>query len=285
MAIKLRPGTPEDAVVCGRICFAAFGAIAAEHSFPTTFPAPENGINLLTRLLGNPGFYSVVAESDGKVIGSNFLDERSIVAGLGPITVDPTIQNQGVGKLLMQDAMRHCDARGTPGVRLLQVAYHGRSLALYAKLGFKVRDLIACLQGAPQNGEVAGYRVRQAAVDDLDSCNAVAYRVHGHDRAGEVREAIAEGAALVVEHDGRLTGYTTGLAYYAHTVAETNEDAKALILSGRQFGGAGILVPTTNADLFNWCLGRGLKVVQLMTLMTVGLYNEPQGTYFPSVLY
>jgi hypothetical protein len=51
------------------------------------------------------------------------------------------------------------------------------------------------------------------------------------------------------------------------------------------FAGPGILVPTTNAELFQWCLERGLRVVHLMTLMTTGLYNPPQGAYMPSVLY
>jgi hypothetical protein len=48
--------------------------------------------------LPNPGFYSVAAEDTGgedkdRVVGSNFLDERSnIVAGIGPLTVDPKYQ-------------------------------------------------------------------------------------------------------------------------------------------------------------------------------------------------
>ena len=32
-------------------------------------------------------------------------------------------------------------------------------------------------------------------------------------------------------------------------------------------------------------LENGLKVVEPMTLMTLGLYNEPTGAYLPSVLY
>jgi hypothetical protein len=32
-------------------------------------------------------------------------------------------------------------------------------------------------------------------------------------------------------------------------------------------------------------LEQGLRVVQPMTLMTMGLYNEPVGAYLPSVLY
>jgi hypothetical protein len=46
--------------------------------------------------VGTPGFYGVVAERDARIIGSNFLDERGTIAGIGPITVDPDVQNQGV---------------------------------------------------------------------------------------------------------------------------------------------------------------------------------------------
>jgi GNAT superfamily N-acetyltransferase len=283
--LKLRPGTPEDAQTCGRICYEAFGTLAREHNFPPDFPAPEVAAGLLSMMLGHPGFYSVVAEVNGKVVGSNFLDERSAIPGVGPITVDPAVQNHAVGRVLMQDVMRRAAHRGTPGIRLLQSAYHNRSLSLYAKLGFQVRDLLACMQGTPPKGEISGYRVRRATTADVQACTAVCRQVHGHDRAGEVTDAIAQGTALVVEHDGRISGYSTDLAFIAHAVGESNEDLKALIMAADAFGGPGILVPTTNAELFRWCLERGLRVMYLMTLMTIGLYTPPQGAYLPSVLY
>jgi hypothetical protein len=31
--------------------------------------------------------------------------------------------------------------------------------------------------------------------------------------------------------------------------------------------------------------GRGLRIVEPMTLMSVGLYNEPQDAFLPSILY
>jgi len=34
-----------------------------------------------------------------------------------------------------------------------------------------------------------------------------------------------------------------------------------------------------------WCLSRGLHIVQTMTLMTIGLYNQPDGAWLPSILY
>jgi hypothetical protein len=89
----------------------------------------------------------------------------------------------------------------------------------------------------------------------------------------------------VVERSGRITGYTTAIAFFGHSVCETTDDLKALIGSAKAFAGPGFLVPSRNGELMRWCLGRGLRVTQPLTLMTMGLYNEPAGAYLPSILY
>jgi hypothetical protein len=104
-------------------------------------------------------------------------------------------------------------------------------------------------------------------------------------RAGELADAMKGGTAVVVERHERITGYATALAFFGHAVAETNLDLQALIASAETFAGPGIIVPTRNSDLFRYCLANGLRVVQPMTLMTSGLYNEPAGAYLPSVLF
>jgi hypothetical protein len=71
----------------------------------------------------------------------------------------------------------------------------------------------------------------------------------------------------------------------ASAAAESNLDMQALIASADTFVGPGILVPSRNAALLRWCLANGLRITQPMTLMTVGLYNEPSGAWFPSILY
>ena len=143
------------------------------------------------------------------------------------------------------------------------------------------------LQGPPLQAAVPGHPVRGASERDLEACNRVCIGVHGHDRSGEVREAIREDTARVVERDGRITGYTTGIAFAAHSAGETNEDLKALIAAAREFADPGFLLPARNGELYRFCLahGLGLKVVYVMTLMTLGLYNEPTGAYLPSILY
>ena len=99
--VIVRQARPEDAETCGRICFDAFSAINAKHGFPCDFPNSDVTKGLLTGLFSHPGFYCVVAEADGNIVGSNALDERAVIAGIGPITVDPSTQNLGVGRKLI----------------------------------------------------------------------------------------------------------------------------------------------------------------------------------------
>ncbi len=281
----MRTATPADAAACGRICYDAFCSINQAHGFPCDFPGPEVPIGLLSHLFSNPDVYCVVAETDGRILGSNCMDERSIIAGIGPITIDPTQQNRGVGRKLMQAALDRARERGFAGVRLVQAAFHNRSLSLYASLGFEIREPLSCMQGRTRQREVPGCTVRPARLEDVGACADLSRRVHGFDRSRELPSAIERGEAVVVERGGRITGYASGLAFFGHSTAETNADLEALIASAESFGGPGILVPSRNSALFQWCLANGLRVVQPMTLMSVGLYNEPAGAWLPSILF
>ena len=285
MTIVLRPGTPADAAACGTICYEAFKAVCTAHNFPPDFASPDVASGLMSMLFAHPRFYTVVAEAEGRVVGSNFLDERSCIAGLGPITVDPTVQNRGVGARLMQDAIDRSARRQAAGVRLLQAGFHNRSLSLYTKLGFHTREPMSILQGKPLGLKFPGYDVRPATTADLAACNRLCHEVHGFDREAELCDAIDQKTASVVEHLGRIAGYTTGIAFFAHAVAETSNGLMALIGAAPEFGGPGFLLPTRNHAVFDWCLKSGLKLVYQMTLMTIGLYHEPEGAYLPSVSY
>jgi predicted N-acetyltransferase YhbS len=285
MSITLRQAQPEDAAVCGRICYEAFKSIAAQHNFPPEFPSLEIAVGLLTMMLATPKIYAAVAEQDGRIVGSNFVDERTAIAGIGPITVDPAAQNAAVGRRLMEHILERAEHLRFPGVRLVQAAYHNRSLCLYTKLGFETREPLSTLQGPPLATQTPGYTVRAAAETDLAACNALCFRVHGHHRGGELHDAITRGSATVVERAGRLTGYATAVAFFGHAVGETNGDIKALIAAAPVFLGPGFIVPTRNGELMRWCLANGLRLVHQLTLMTVGLYNEPRGAYLPSIAF
>jgi len=285
MKLNLRRATREDAGVLGQICYDAFKKIADEHNFPPDFPSVEHAVGAITSMIANPGEYSVVAESDSKIAGSNFMYEGDAIAGIGPISVDPTAQNQSIGRHLMEAALAHARSRNFAGIRLVQTAYHNRSLCLYTKLGFETREPLSVMQGKPLNLKLPGYEVRKATEADLEACNALCVKVHGHNRGNELHDAIRFGSATVVERLGGITGYATMLAFFGHSVGESNDDIRALIGAAPAFLGPGILVPTRNGELFRWCLANGMRLIQQMTLMTIGMYNEPVGSYLPSILY
>jgi hypothetical protein len=173
--MNIRDANKADAQTCGRILYDAFKKLAEQHNCPPDFPSPEVAAGLTSMLIGDPGFYGVVAEEGGTIVGSN--------------------------------------------------------------------------------------------------------------RDRELRDAIRARSASVVEHLEEITGYATAIAIFAHAVARTKQDLKALIGAATEFSGPGFLLPTRNHDVFAWCLNCELKLVFQMTLMTTGLYNEPAGAYLPSILY
>jgi predicted N-acetyltransferase YhbS len=281
----MRPGKPEDAKRCGEICYHAFKAIAEEHHFPPDFPDTETTIGVMNFFLSSEGVYSVVAEENGKIVGSNFLWENPFVGGVGPITVDPACQNTTVGRQLMEQALDRAEDLKLASVRLVQAAYHNRSMALYTKLGFNVQEPLSVIQGAALNVRFPGYDVRLAKEADLNSCNQLCYTIHGHDRGGELTGALKAERLFVVEYNGAITGYTTQVGFLGHTIASTNTGLKALIGASAGFAGPGFLLPSRNSEVLRWCLQKGLRIVQPMTLMSKGMYNNPAGAFLPSVLY
>jgi len=175
--VVIRTAKPEDSPVCGQICYDSFSTINTAHGFPCDFPSPEGPTGLFSMMFSSPGFYCVVAEVDGRIMGSNVLDERSVIRGVGPITIDPAAQNLRIGRELMQALIDRANERGAAGIRLVQAAFHNRSLSLYTSLGFDIREPLSCLQGRTLERSIPGCGVRPASHDDLDACNTLSLRV------------------------------------------------------------------------------------------------------------
>jgi predicted N-acetyltransferase YhbS len=283
--LHIREATPDDAETLGRIFFDSFESLATTHSFPIEPGTPEFTDFQMKSMLATDGIYGVVAEQDGKILGSGFQDERGAIVGVGPISVDPAAMDAGVGRALMEELLRRCQTRHVAGVRLVQTTYHYRSLSLYAKLGFVVREPLSVFQGSFEATPIQGAEVRPATIEDIDACDAICRSVHGHDRHGELRDWVGAGTARVVQRGDQITGYATGFGYGWHAVGKADDDIVALLGSAEVLMGLGVLVPSRNSALMAWCFAAGLRIVQQSTLMTIGLYNEPQGAWLPSIGY
>ena len=282
---KLRNATPVDAAACGAVIYDAFKTIQERHGFAPDFPSAEAATDFAKMLTSHPGIFGAVADVDGRLAGCGFLWQRDPIRGIGPITVNPQDQGRGIGRRLMAVLLEY--ARGAAGVRLVQDAFNTGSFALYASLGFVVREPLMLVQGTPKS--IPSAPVRPLAEADLGACATIAQQVHGYERGAELRDALVFLKPFVVERGGCVRGYLTMPAFWPanHGVAETDEDMAALLAGAAAQTGAPIslLVPVRQDELLRWCLREGLRLVKPMTLMTIGAYREPKGAYFPSVIY
>jgi hypothetical protein len=185
----------------------------------------------------------------------------------------------------MEAALERAGEQRFEGVRLVQSPSHIRSLALYTKLGFEVREPLLLMHGAPPDMPIGDRRVRLALAADVDACNRLCLQVHGLEREWQLNSAIQQHVATVVECAGRITGYAAGIGLLGHAVAETNDDLKALISHAATYLGPGFFIPTRNTELFRWLLETGFRGMWPATLMTMGRYQEPAGAFLPAIAY
>jgi GNAT superfamily N-acetyltransferase len=288
-SIELEPIGAGDVAEGSRILFEAFRDLYDYHRFPGAYPNREFAADVFSGLLAHPSVWGVAAHCNGLFVGSGFLDERGPIKGIGPVSVDPGAQARGIGRRLTQALLER--AAAARGIRLLQDSFNRSSLALYVTLGFEVREPVALLTGRPRGERHPGVDVRPLEEGDVEECERLCLAVHGFERTSELRDALVDPlcAPLVAERDGRIAAYATTLSYFpaAHGVALTPEDMLALIVGGGALSRQPLsfLLPTCNERLFRWCLGERLRVVKLMTYMTVGEYRRPEGCWIPSVTY
>jgi GNAT superfamily N-acetyltransferase len=286
--IAIRLATDNDANACGRICYEGFLSVAERHGFPPTFPSVEVATQRVGAFIRHPSIFGVVAEAaDGRIVGFNFLSERDPIRAVGPIVIDPATQGHGIGRRLMEAVLER--ARGARGVRLLQDTFNVKSLSLYAALGFDAKEILVVLSGEPQSTLPSDWEIRSLTASDVAGCEALHESVHGYPRTNELRDALAIGEPIVALRGGRVRAYMAAPTIWLanHGVAATEEDMQALLLGAPQITKKPItfLMPARRAALFRWCFTKGFRAIRPMTLMTIGEYSEPKGSYFPSVLY
>jgi GNAT superfamily N-acetyltransferase len=285
MAIRLVPAEPQHVSELGSICFESFREIHDRGCGTRDFPTVDIARQVLGMLVQRDDFYSVSALDDGRLVGSNFLSLMDPVAGVGPITVDPSAQSQGIGRTLMQDVIDYAHRNNIEQVRLMQDSFNVASLSLYASLGFDVKLPVAFMQAAPL--AEADNSVRPITEPDLPAIEELSERIYKNSRRNEVAAAAPYGfAALLRERQGRITGYLLP-GIFGHGVAETEEDALTLIgESARRLPPeiARFFCPLTESSFYREALRAGCRVIKVMNYMALGPYEQPEEVWMPSVL-
>lgn len=288
MDIHIRSMRQEDVEICGLITYQAFKNSAECHNFRPDMPSLEFSIELAQSCFANPQIFSIVAESDGKIIGSNYLSEYDIVRAVGPLAIDPNVQSEGAGRELMKAAIER--AIHSKSIRLVQNAFNLASLSLYASLGFDVKEPLVMLEGKVKSDVPGNIEIRPLQTKDFAQCAELCRRVYGIERTGELKNTPPFLTSFVAVNGDRISAYTSAPHFWAlnHAVADSEKDMQALLAGVGNLSGdrpISFLLPTRQTDLFRWCLTKGMRVIKPATLMAMGDYQEPQGCYLPSVLY
>jgi GNAT superfamily N-acetyltransferase len=286
MALELVPAEPKHINEIGRICFEAFKSIHDRHAFPRDFPDVELAIKVVGMLVERKDFYGVVALLDGKPVGSNFSSLMDEVSGIGPITVDPACQTRGIGRALMEGVVNYARRNNIDKIRLLQDSFNMASLSLYTSLGFDAKETVVLMEAAPASK--ADQTVRPITENDLAVIEGLSERIYKVSRINEVASAFVHGfPAFLRERDGRVTGYLLP-GFFGHGVAETEEDALALIgEAARRLPPdfARFFCPLREANFYRSAIKAGCRAIKVMNLMVIGPYEPPDDVWMPSILY
>ena len=137
----IRPETPADIEAIDAVTIAAFKNHPFSHQTEQFIVKALRSAGALT--------LSLVAELDGQVVGHIAFSPVTISDGspnwhgLGPISVLPEYQRQGIGKALMQEGLSRLKALGSTGCFLVG------DPGYYLRFGFKnIPELI--YEGIPQ---------------------------------------------------------------------------------------------------------------------------------------
>jgi ribosomal-protein-alanine N-acetyltransferase len=123
-AINIRPMTLDDLEAVQRVDEASFSTIW------------QNSLPYLELAFRQAAIASV-AERDGQVIGYQISTTTPVGGHLARLAVDPRLQSQGVGHLLLHDLLTQFVRRGASCVTVNTQKDNAASLALYKRMGFQ----------------------------------------------------------------------------------------------------------------------------------------------------
>lgn len=225
-----------------------------------------------------------VAEMDGRPVGTTVTSVFGSVAWIAMVLVEPGMRGQGIGRRLMEHAIRHLDDRGIPTVRL-DATPLGKPL--YERLGFVAEYELARWEGVAPSPRPAP-AVRPVVPKMLEAILELDRRATGTDRERLIRLLYRQRPdAMQVLIDGsELLGYGTfrngSRAAQIGPAAALNDEAGRTLCDAAIARCAGkpafIDVPLQNTPATRWAESQGFVVQRRLTRMVRGQPVSDQPT-------
>ena len=180
--------------------------------------------------------HPLVAEVDGRIVGTGTATASAGVGWVAMIYVVPEMRGSGLGRRISTAVCDDLEARGCRTL-LLMASEAGRPV--YERLDFRIDRWIHLLvppetsAAAERHGPHDGLTVRPLADDDLAAVEALDAEATGEDRRHLIRDVFPrDGGLAVVGLDGTLEAFRLDPRWGAHPlIARDPEAALALLES------------------------------------------------------
>ena len=275
--MEVRHATAADVPAASSIVYTAFRTIADRHAaFNFTAQSLEHATSIIASCVARKDCVSLVATSGDEILGfvaSTPIGER--LYDLGPIAVSVDKQASGIGRALVQAALKH--SKGT--TQLTVDTYNAQALALYCRCKFDVSGTLAVCERTrltPKDpATYPGLVVRRAEASDLDACAQLAERCANTDMSSEI--TAHAGNAWVVTQDDVVLGYCAALDMSGHSVFLGATAAEALLgAAGPDLERPMVCVNlAANREFARWMFENGWRVVKTLLLMSNRALAEP----------
>ena len=144
-APQLRSMTHDDMEEVREVGQIAWSDLAT-HDIGRKFKYPKRSERIIDAYLYNEPGGCIVAEEDGKIIGSAFAHVWGRIGWIGPLEVLPAHQSHGVGKLLLGASEQHLRERGCEIIGLETMSHIPKHIHFYMSSGYRPSSLILIVE-------------------------------------------------------------------------------------------------------------------------------------------
>ncbi|MDW5563554.1 MAG: GNAT family N-acetyltransferase [Methanomassiliicoccus sp.] len=140
----------------------------AMHDIGRRFKYPKRSERIIDAYLTNDPQGCVVAEVEGKIVGSAFCHTWGRVGWTGPLEVLPAYQDHGIGKMLLKSCESHLSERGCSIIGLETMCHLPKNLHFYMSSGYRTGPATLIMEKVlrQEHGDTAG--VKEIEKSDLD---------------------------------------------------------------------------------------------------------------------
>jgi ribosomal protein S18 acetylase RimI-like enzyme len=211
--ISIRPMRPEDIEDVREVGQLTWSDLAMQ-DIGRRFHYPKRSEKLISSYMRHDPEGCLVAELDGKIIGSAFCHVWGGVGWIGPLEVHPNHQNAGVGRALLSACERYLESRGCKVIGLETMTHMPKHVHFYLSSGYTPTAVMLILEKILHGHEVPTQFVEEVTASTLRSVlngiGDLSKRLSPVlDYTVEARRAVEDklGSLFVVKREGTIAGF------------------------------------------------------------------------------